>query len=429
VGVAPSIVSLARDGVTFRLLTRPGHPTFLDLPLDFPLGSWDHERLVNPVRGLHRHVVVFVAYGDDMYALKELPDRVAHREYRLLRELVERDVPTVDAIGTITGRTDDDGNPLEGILITKHLDFSLPFRVLFTRTTVNDGAPLLLDALAFLLVRIHLAGFYWGDCSLSNSLFRRDAGSLSATLVDAETGELHDRLSDGQRMYDLELAQFNVAAELTDVACAGGFEDDVDPSAIAADLLKRYDTLWTELTRTEVIAVDDVRAIDARVQRMNDLGFDVSELVLEDAPGGYRLRFETAVVEADHHRRRLQTLTGLDVQERQARRLLNDIRQFKADQERRTGKTMSEARAAMRWLLEVFEPATSAIPAELLGRLEPAEIFHQVLEHRWFLSEAAGKDVGMATASKRYIKDVLQALPEEHHAAAAATSELDEDLL
>ena len=148
--------------MSFRLLTRPGHPTFLDLPLDEPMIDWAHERLVSPVRGLHRHVVVFVAYGDDMYALKELPDQVAQREYRNLRELVERDVPTVDAIGTITGRTDHDGDALEGIVITRHLDFSLPFRVLFNRTSLADGAPLLLDALAQLLVRIHLAGFYWG---------------------------------------------------------------------------------------------------------------------------------------------------------------------------------------------------------------------------------------------------------------------------
>jgi hypothetical protein len=412
--------------VSFRLLTRPGHPTFLDLPLDEPMIDWKHERLVSPVRGLHRHVVVFVAYGDDMYALKELPDKIAEREYRNLRELVERDVPTVDAIGTITGRTDDDGNELEGIVITRHLDFSLPFRVLFNRTSLADGAPLLLDALAQLLVRIHLAGFYWGDCSLSNSLFRRDAGSLSATLVDAETGELHDRLSEGQRRYDLELAQFNVAAELTDVAAEGGFEDAFDPAEIAADLLARYQALWDELTASEIIAGNDKYAIEAKVRRVNELGFDVSEITLEEAPGGYRMRFETAVVEADHHRRQLQALTGLDVQEGQARRLLNDVRGYRSHLERKEGKPISEARAAMRWLQEIFEPVISAVPAELHGRLEPAEIFHQVLEHRWFMSEALDKDIGTTIATKDYVDNVLRKLPEEHHAAADAEAALKE---
>ncbi len=406
--------------MSFRLLTRPGHPTFLDLPLDEPMIDWTTERLVSPVRGLHRHVVVFVAYGDDMYALKELPDKVAEREYRNLRELVERDVPTVDAIGTITGRTDIDGNPLEGIVITRHLDFSLPFRVLFNRTSLADGAPLLLDALAQLLVRIHLAGFYWGDCSLSNSLFRRDAGSLSATLVDAETGELHDRLSEGQRKYDLELAQFNVAAELADVAAEGGFEDTFDPAEIAQDLLHRYDALWNELTSTEVIPRGDKYAIEAKVRRINELGFDVSEITLEEVPGGFRMRFETAVVEADHHRRQLQALTGLDVQEGQARRLLNDVRGYRSYLERKEGKSISEARAALRWLQELFDPVISAVPQELHGKLEPAEIFHQVLEHRWFMSEALDKDIGTTIATRDYVDNVLRKLPEEHHAAAEA---------
>ncbi len=410
--------------MSFRLLTRPGHPTFLDLPLDEPMIDWTTERLVSPVRGLHRHVVVFVAYGDDMYALKELPDKVAEREYRNLRELVERDVPTVDAIGTITGRTDIDGNPLEGIVITRHLDFSLPFRVLFNRTSLADGAPLLLDALAQLLVRIHLAGFYWGDCSLSNSLFRRDAGSLSATLVDAETGELHDRLSEGQRKYDLELAQFNVAAELADVAAEGGFEDTFDPAEIAQDLLHRYDALWNELTSTEVIPRGDKYAIEAKVRRINELGFDVSEITLEEVPGGFRMRFETAVVEADHHRRQLQALTGLDVQEGQARRLLNDVRGYRSYLERKEGKSISEARAALRWLQELFDPVISAVPQELHGKLEPAEIFHQVLEHRWFMSEALDKDIGTTIATKDYVDNVLRKLPEEHHAAADAEAKL-----
>ncbi|MFN2629163.1 MAG: hypothetical protein ABR569_11060 [Gaiellaceae bacterium] len=72
----------------------------------------------------------------------------------------------------------------------------------------------MLNAFAELLVRLHLAGFIWGDCSLFNTLFRRDAGALSAYLVDAETGELHGQVSDGQRRYDLDIAKENFAGEL-----------------------------------------------------------------------------------------------------------------------------------------------------------------------------------------------------------------------
>src|SRR5690606_3125600 len=169
---------------------RRRHPTFADLPGEEPLAEWDTERLVTPVRGIHRHVVRFVAYGPQLYALKELPGRLAEREYRLLRGLAERSVPVVEAVGVATGRTTREGEPLDDVLITEHLRYSLPYRALFSRRSLSDLWEPLLDALAQLLVRAHLAGFFWGDCSLSNTLFRRDAGALAAYIVDVETGEM-----------------------------------------------------------------------------------------------------------------------------------------------------------------------------------------------------------------------------------------------
>ena len=399
--------------MTFRLTTRPGHPTFVDLPWEVPLDEWVSGRLVTPVRGISRHVVRFVAYGDAMYALKELPPHVAEREHRLLRALAERNVPVVDAIGVASGRVSADGEDLDAVLITRHLDFSLPYRALFSRLSRNELWVPLLDALAQLLVRIHLAGFFWGDCSLSNTLFRRDAGALAATLVDAETGELHDATSEGQRRHDLELAEVNVAGELLDLAAAGGWDDEIDPAAVADDLVRRYDQLWVELTRAEVIAADDRHMIDVRVRRLNDLGFDVTEVMIEPVEEGYKFRLTTAVIEPGHHRRRLLVLTGLDVQENQARRLLNDILAFKAWAERVSGLPMGEAIAALRWLNEVFEPTIAAVPAELHGKLEPAELFHQVLEHRWFLSEAAGREIPTTEAEQSYVENVLRRLPDE----------------
>jgi hypothetical protein len=54
-----------------------------------------------------------------------------------------------------------------------------------------------------------------------------------------------------------------------------------------------------------------------------------------------------------------------------------------------------------------------AIPPELAGRLAPAEVFHEVLEHRWFLSERAGRDVGTTKAAQSYVATVLPATPAE----------------
>ena len=86
---------------------RTGHPDFLDLPWDLPLESWRHDRLVDVPRGISRHVVRFVRYGDAIYALKELPHRLAEREYRLLAELDRLFIPVVEVAALVTGRQID----------------------------------------------------------------------------------------------------------------------------------------------------------------------------------------------------------------------------------------------------------------------------------------------------------------------------------
>ena len=119
------------------------------------------------------------------------------------------------------------------------------------------------------------------------------------------------------------------------------------------------------------------------------------------------------VVEPGHHRHRLLRLTGLDAQENQARRMLNDLARFREAAERRGGRPVAESVAASRWREEVFEPAIAAVPEELWARLPAAEVFHQVLEHRWFLSEKAGKDVGIDEAVRSYVGSELPAKPSE----------------
>jgi hypothetical protein len=387
----------------FQLVVRTGHPSFLDLPWNEPLESWDSPRFVNLIRGISRHVVRFVEYDGVLYALKELPERPARREWTLLRRLEGQELPVVEAVGIVTQR----GDGLDAILITRHLEYSLPYRALFSGAAIPDLRTHLLNALAELLARLHLRGFFWGDCSLSNALFRRDAGALSAYLVDAETGELHGQLSDGQRAYDLDIAQTNIVGELLDVDAEVGLPDDLDPDETGAEIVKRYTSLWHELTREETFGPDERFKLDERLHRLNDLGFDVEEIQLEATPSGYRLRLEPRVVEPGHHRHRLLRLTGLDAQENQARRMLNDIARFREAVERREKRTIPETVAASRWRQEVFEPTVAAVPEELWRALPAPEVFHQVLEHRWFLSERAGKDVGIDQAVRSYVEGEL----------------------
>jgi len=388
---------------SFQIVARTGHPSFLDLPWDEPLEEWTSPRLVSLIRGISRHVVRFVEYDGALYAIKELPERPARREWTLLRRLEDVDLPVVEAVGIVTERDGD----LDAALITQHLEFSLPYRALFGAEGMPDLRTHLLNALAELLARLHLRGFFWGDCSLSNALFRRDAGALSAYLVDAETGELHGSLSDGQRGYDLDIAQQNIVGELLDVDAQVGLPTDLDPDETGEEVVRRYQALWSELTRVETFGPRERFKLDQRLHGLNDLGFDVEEIQLEATPGGYLLRLDPHVVEPGHHRHRLLRLTGLDAQERQARRMLNDIARFREAEERRQHRKLSESVIASRWRQEVFEPTVNAVPVELQSRLPAAEVFHQVLEHRWFLSERAGKDVGIDEAVRSYVESEL----------------------
>jgi tRNA A-37 threonylcarbamoyl transferase component Bud32 len=409
--------------VKFQMVKRTGHPDFLDLPWHLPLAEWRSQRFVEVPQGIFRHVVRFVEYDGTLYALKELPRHLAHREYRLLSRLARQSLPVVEVVGVVTERTTTSGEggvidrtgeeDLEAVLITRHLDFSLPYRSLFTRRGMADPVGRLLDALANLLVRLHLAGFSWGDCSLSNTLFRRDAGALAAYLVDAETGELHPQLTDGQRAVDLIIAEQNILGELLDLQAAGTLTESIDPEETAADLAPRYESLWEELTGDQVLKPDEQYRIDERLSRLNALGFDVEELELVGDPNGYELRLHPVVVEPGHHARRLHSLTGLQVQENQARRMLNDVSCYRVHLEQERGRPVPEGVAAYAWLTEVFEPTIEAIPDDLRGRLEAAELFHEVLEHRWFLSEEAGRDVGLEESVASYADGILKDAPDE----------------
>jgi hypothetical protein len=387
------------------------YPAGLNLPWATPLEDWPDERCTDVERGLHRNPVRFVAHEGAIYAIKELLERVAEREYALLRSLEELSLPVVEPVGLVTDRPIVPGDERRGLLVTRFLQHSMPFRNVISRGVSATQAYQLLDALADLLVNLHLAGFFWGDCSLSNALFRLDAGRYSAYLVDAETGEMHVALSNGQRRHDLAIAEENVAGEFMDLKAGFGLPDGLDPVDLAAGLTSRYEQLWAELTREEVFAAQEQYRVDSRIKRVNELGFDVEELDIETIEGGHKIRLRVQVVEPGHHRRRLEALTGLDVQENQARRLLNDLDHFRAWQSGIEGRPIPEKEAAKRWLEESYRPAIAAIPPGQAKKLDPAEIFHQLLEHRWYVSERTGRDLTMAEVVPSYVEEVLAKLP------------------
>ena len=295
-----------------RLVADEGHPDFLDLPWTEPLAGWDHERLVKMAHGISRHVVRFVRYDERVYALKETGRAAADSEFDVLRELRDEHLPVVAPVGVVATDTTDEA----AVLITRYLDFSLPYWYLFGRDE-PALADRLIDAAVVLLVRLHLDHVFWGDCSLSNILFRRDAGAMMAYLVDAETTERHNTISDNLRTYDLEIAKENIIGGLLDLQASGRVPPDVDAVDLADEIHRRYDQLWAELTRSEEFGLDERWRIDARIRHINSLGFDVEELSINT--DGDDLRITPVLVEEGHHARELRRRTGLEVQENQAR--------------------------------------------------------------------------------------------------------------
>ena len=378
----------------------------IDLPWDIPLAHWPDELMVRVPRGLSRNLVRFAMAGSSLLAIKEIPDPAALKEYKLLRQLEELHLPVVEPFAVITERGNGRKN-LMGMIITRFLEFSLPYRILLSTKELAFKQEQLMDAMVDLIVQLHLAGFYWGDCSLSNTLFRRDAGRLAAYLVDAETGEMQPLLSGGMRRYDLEQAEENIAGELMDVAAERGLPEDMDPVVVAGEIVERYHRLWHELNRDEVIGIDETYRIQARIKRLHQLGFDVEEMELITTNGGHRLAMRPRVVEPGFHKRRLHALTGLVAQENQSRQLLNDIFRFKAGIESQTHQSIPQSLAALRWITELYQPAIHPLIEELRGVLDGPELYHQILEHRWFMSEAAFRDVGTEEAIQSYRETIL----------------------
>jgi tRNA A-37 threonylcarbamoyl transferase component Bud32 len=345
--------------------------------------------------------VRFIVLDGRTFALKEEPSGVAAAEFEVLRRLESAGLPAVTAVGLAEGAEGD-----AAILATEYLAYSIQYRRLLMRFPLGPGLyrDRLLDAMASLLVDLHRAGVFWGDCSLANTLFRRDGDKIQAYLVDAETSEIHPSLSDGQRAYDLDILVENVGFGLADLGAMQGRADAFEDAVEAADSVRaRYTALWDELNLEPELSAGDRHAVRARIRRLNDLGFAVDEINLEPTAGGDNVRLRVAVASRRFHAHELQRLTGLVALEGQARLLLNDLREYQAWLEYQGGTSMSMEVAAERWLDDVLEPNLATLAPAIGPRRDPLQAYCDVLEQKWLLSESVGGDVGLEAALEAYL--------------------------
>jgi hypothetical protein len=378
------------------------------LPWHLPLEQWPEDPVLAEKRGISRHVVRLVRASSDpdaeVYAVKETVSEFANREYVILRQLSQLGAPCVEQVAVVEGRKDADGEELPCAIVTRFLPYSLPYRVILSSAVTANEITTMATALALLLVRLHLLGFWWGDCSLSNTLFRRDADGFAAYLVDAETGEFQKSLSDGQREHDLDIVHFNVAAELEDLALSGVLFPGMEPVRAAEAVIRRYRRIWAALNDRQLLDPKDRRAVEGAMRQLHDLGFAVEEVAVTIDGDTQMISFQPKLVAAGYHTQRLRELMGLETEELQAKRLLASFDRYRA---RESASGLPLNAMAKKWLTEVFETVISRVPSNMRGRVERAQMFHEILENRWYLSEKLGYDVGLEMAADNYCAEIL----------------------
>ncbi|HYO03392.1 MAG TPA: DUF4032 domain-containing protein [Mycobacterium sp.] len=392
-----------------ELRLRAPAPGLLSLPWERPLADWlvPDVPLRDMAVGPSRHLVKFVECDGALWALKELPPRIAAREYDVLVQLEAMHLNAVRPAGLVRQPDFD-----TAILLTRYLSGSWQYRRLFLR--LPPDAPRqrarLLDGMASLLVELHRRGVFWGDCSLANTLFSRDGQVLQASLVDAETSEVHARLSDGQRALDVDVMVENVAAGLMDIAARidGGtaLRDQLIGEALS--LRTRYEGLWELLHAEPVFGYADRYRVEGRIRKLNELGFAVDEVSLQPTDAGAdQLRLHVAVGDRRFHATRLRELAGLDVGEGQATNLLGDLHAYQAQLCREAGHDVDERTAAQLWVMEMVRPTMHRAHAAVGHTGTAIQAYCDLLEVRWLLSEQAGRDVGTERALMALARNVV----------------------
>lgn len=404
---------------TPKLVIRPGNPDFLDLPWDQRIDDWVHERLVEMPTGVHRHPVVFAAYDEGVFAIKELPVRIAQREYHVLRLLEQRTRRAARPAGWVARPWIDPQSEQAAAVITRYVRHSFPYRRLVKGIGFGERRDHMLDSVASLLAELHLAGLFWGDCSLSNLLYRWDAGLIEAIMIDGETSMLQAELSDGQRAEDLVIMVENVAGEMADIAAEN--EEDIYKAdlGLGQDIAKRYEALWAELTEQLIIGRDETYRIRERLDRLHSLGFAVDDFVLEPVEQGNLVRMRVSVGGRTFHADRLRQLTGVEASENQARVLLGDLSYFRAKQG--VNSETERVLANMQWLSESFEPLVQRIAAKW-PESDPIQRYCDFLHNRLQLAHERGRDVANDEAFAVWMEAGGPGIP----AAAFEISQLNE---
>lgn len=393
---------------TPKLTIRTGNPDFLDLPWEDPLDTWEGGRVVDMPVGVHRHPVTFVAYDEDVFVIKEMPWDLASSEHDVLVALESVSTKTAEPAGLALRQWLEPEDESSGAVITRYVRHAFPYRNLLAGPGFGPRREQMLDAVAGLLVELHLAGCFWGDCSLSNVLYRYDAGEIEAIMIDAETSELHPTLSDGQRDQDLEIMRVNLAGEMADIAAMSGADLEKADLRLGEDITERYEALWEELNKDLVVTRDEGYRIRERIERLNELGFSVQDVDIEPTAAGNLVKMTTHVGGRTFNSDRLRSLAGIEASENQARVILGDLNYYLAKEgiSSASGKSVG----TFKWLTSWFEPLVQRI-SEIWGGEDPVQGYCDFLRHRMVLATERQRDVDNEEAFQSWVDEGFPGYP------------------
>ena len=320
----------------------------------------------------------------------------------MLRHLEDAGLPAVRALG-LAARSERG----DAILVTEYLRHSMQYRRLLMRFRQVSPAyrDRLLDAMALLLVDLHRGGVYWGDCSLANTLFRRDGDRSRPTSWTPR------RPRSTRRSPTASAGSTSTSSSRTSPSASRisprtrAATDDIDAAIGAAESVRaRYEAVWGELYDQPELIPGDRQAIRTRLRRLNDLGFSVDLDVDPVGPAG-SVRIRTSVTTRRYHANELERRTKLRTLEGQARILLNDLAEYHAWLEFYERRAVPPEEAADRWLREVYRPTLAQITGLVGPDRDLVQAYCDVLEHKWLLSELEQRDVGLRAAIESYVAE------------------------
>ncbi len=376
-------------------IPRETHASLLALPWQHPLETWGEHgvALLEVKSGLSRHVVRFLELSGQRFAVKETSWETALREHDTYVRLQAMGVRTLTPVGVVER---DDGPGIvtthvgaqsfqrrTGYVITELMDNVVPDAFLYKRGFSKQNRRRIWDAVINLFVEMHSKGVYWGDASLSNMLihFSNEAEPelgyrtrLRAVLADAETVEIHPSLSASLRQADVEFFIESMLWMEADLNASGIVREpvitDEDQKMIIETYKERY-AVQQEMQSFELVTTIDV---DSLLGDFDSKGYGAI--------------------------------------------LLKHIHEHKWYMSEREGREVPLADAAQDWYRAVFKPVCRLFNEYELASFFPdktaASLYVQIMEHKYFMSEQAKKDVGIAAATWDYVIRFAQPALSQH---------------